>query len=94
MARCGAFVGRADELATFQHALDAAADCCMCTAPAAPGRPFLLRQFAWLAEKAGRRVRWVDGRDLGRQHTGAGRAPRAEAAERAAGGHGRAAAAP
>jgi hypothetical protein len=62
-ARRRSFVGRRAELALFEQVLAAPGGVVYVHGPGGVGKTTLLRQVAWLAEGAGRRVVWADGRD-------------------------------
>jgi energy-coupling factor transporter ATP-binding protein EcfA2 len=66
-ARRRAFVGREEELARFRALLDPAeaGTVVFVHGPGGIGKSTLLRHFGWLAEADGRRVVWLDGRELG-----------------------------
>ncbi|MFC4914077.1 AAA family ATPase [Actinomadura gamaensis] len=64
-ARRRGFVGRRAELARFRAVLAGADDArvLFVHGPGGIGKTALLRQFAWLAGRAGRRTIWLDGRE-------------------------------
>lgn len=65
-ARRRRFVGRGAELARFGELLGGgdAPRVVLVHGPGGVGKTALLHQFAWLAEQAGRRCVWLDGREV------------------------------